>query len=410
MANPLNLASWLTAKRVRAQGLVLALCSWSIYVWDISGPGLLDRYGFLKGTDFVHLYTLGSLALTHRGADLYDMHSQAALVHQRIPGGADIVYLPVYPPQVSIFFAPLARLSYDWAVFLWLSVSTVIYAYSCYAVWRVCPNLREEKFTIFILAAAYPAFFHLILWGQTSALALACLTLAYFALRAENLFLAGIALGALAFKPQLGLAAAIVFLAMRNWTLIAGAILSAAAQFIVAWLYFGLDPLRQWFRMLHNIPSEWALLEPRPYQTHSLRAFWSMLVPSPAVSLVLYIVSAAFVLALLILCWRSPLSLGIRYSALLVVTVLVAPHLTVYDLVILAPAFLLLGDWVVAHRHHRLSLRLAALLYLVYLLPLAAPTARWTHLQLSVLAMSAIMGTLWQLAKTSVPELRERTR
>jgi len=407
MANGLNFASWLSAKRLRAQGLVLALCSWSIYVWDISGPGLRDRYGLLKGTDFVHLYTLGSLALAHRGSDLYDMQLQAALVQQRIPGGAGIVYLPVYPPQVSIFFVPLARLSYDWALFIWLTVSTLIYAYSCYAVWRVCPHLRDEKFTIFILATAYPAFFHLILWGQTSALALACFTLAYFALRAENYLLAGIAFGALAFKPQL---AAIVFIAMRNWTLIAGAILSAAAQFVLAWLYFGLDPLRQWFRMLHNVPSLLALLEPRPYQTHSLRAFWSMLVPSPTVSLVLYIVSAALVLALLILSWRSQLSLDIRYSALLIVTVLVAPHLTVYDLVILAPAFLLLGDWVVAHRHHHLTLRLATLLYFVYLLPLVAPAARWTHLQLSVLAMSAIVWTLWQLAKTSVPELGKGTR
>jgi hypothetical protein len=405
MANGLNFASWLSAKRLRAQGLVLALCSWSIYVWDISGPGLRDRYGLLKGTDFVHLYTLGSLALTHRGSDLYDMQSQAALVQQRIPGGTGIVYLPVYPPQVSLFFAPLARLSYDWALFIWLTVSTLIYACSCYAVWRVCPHLRDEKFTIFILAAAYPAFFHLILWGQTSALALACFTLAYFALRSKNYFLAGIAFGALAFKPQLGLVAAIVFIAMRNWTLIAGAIMSAAAQFVLAWLYFDLDPLRQWFRMLHNVPSLLALLEPRPYQTHSLRAFWSMLVPSPAVSLVLYIVSAALVLALLILSWRGQLSLDIRYSALLIVAVLVAPHLTVYDLVILAPAFLLLGDWVVAHRHHHLTLRLATLLYLVYLLPLVAPAARWTHLQLSVLAMSAIVWTLWQLAKTFVPGL-----
>jgi hypothetical protein len=124
----------------------------------------------------------------------------------------------------------------------------------------------------------------------------------------------------------------------------------------------------------------------------------------------LYIVSAALVLALLILSWRSQLSLGIRYSSLLVVTVLVAPHLTVYDLVILAPAFVLLGDWAVAHRHHHLTLRLAALLYLVYLLPLVAPAARWTHFQLSALAMSAIVWTLWQLGKPSVPELGKGTR
>jgi hypothetical protein len=99
------------------------------------------------------------------------------------------------------------------------------------------------------------------------------------------------------------------------------------------------------------------------------------------------------------------LSLGTRYSALLMVTALVAPHLTVYDLVILAPAFLLLGDWVVSNMEHGLTLRLSALLYLVYLLPLVAPLARWTHVQLSVLAMSAIIWTLWQLGKTSLPEL-----
>jgi alpha-1,2-mannosyltransferase len=404
MANEFNLPSWVTAKRLRAQGLVLALCLWSIYVWNISATGLRDRHGLLKGTDFVHLYTLGSLAFTHRGADLYDMHAQTALV-QRIQGVPDIVYLPLYPPQVSVFFSPLARFSYGWALVIWLTVTAAIYAYCCYAVWRVCPNLRSDKFTIFILAAAYPAFFHLVLWGQTSALALACFTLAYFALRTENYLLAGIALGTLAFKPQLGLAAAILFVGMRNWTLIAGAILSAAAQFVLAWLYFGLAPLRQWLRMLRNVPKVLALLEPRPYQTHSLRAFWGMLVPSPTVALLLYIVSAVFVLALLIWCWRSQLSLGVRYSALLVGTALVAPHLTVYDLVILAPAFLLLGDWVIANGRHHLTLRLAALLYLIYLLPLVGPLARWTRLQLSVLAMSAIIWTLWQLAKTSTPEL-----
>jgi hypothetical protein len=157
--------------------------------------------------------------------------------------------------------------------------------------------------------------------------------------------------------------------------------------------------------MLRNVPNVLALLEPRPYQTHSLRAFWTMLIPSRNVSLTLYIVSAAFLLALLILCWRSRLSLGTRYSALLMVTALVAPHLTVYDLVILAPAFLLLGDWVIANGRHHLTLRLGALLYLVYVLPLVGPLARWTRLQLSVLAMSAIIWTLWQLAKTSTPEL-----
>ena len=60
-------ASWLTAKRIRIHGLLLAVCLWTTYAVDISTPGLCDRYGLVKGTDFLHFYTLGSLALRGRG-------------------------------------------------------------------------------------------------------------------------------------------------------------------------------------------------------------------------------------------------------------------------------------------------------------------------------------------------------
>src|ERR1700674_2732581 len=122
-----TIATWLTAERLRAQGIVLALCLWSVYLWNIAAPGLLDRAGNLKGTDFLHFYTLGSLALAHRGADLYNMQAQAALAAQRVPAATGILYLPLYPPQVSLFFAPLARLSYPCALALWLSFSLLTY-------------------------------------------------------------------------------------------------------------------------------------------------------------------------------------------------------------------------------------------------------------------------------------------
>jgi hypothetical protein len=104
--------SWMTPKRLRAHGVILALCLWSVYVWNVSAPGLLDRAGNLKGTDFLHFYTLGSLALTHRGADLYSMQAQSQLAGELVPAAGGIRYLPLYPPQVSMFFAPLARWSY----------------------------------------------------------------------------------------------------------------------------------------------------------------------------------------------------------------------------------------------------------------------------------------------------------
>src|SRR5271155_135137 len=245
-------AAWLTPNRLRAHGLLLAFSLWSVYIWNMATPGLVDRAGNLKGTDFLHFYTLGSLALTHRCAELYlyNRKAQSDRAPHRFPAAAGIHYLPLYPPQVSILFAPFARLSYPWALICWLTLSSLIYALCGYALWRACPNLRQYRFTVLILALAFPAFWHLIAWGQTSALALACFTLAFFALRAQHDFLAGLALGCLIFKPQLAVAASLVFVVTLNWKVICGAILSGTSELAVAWRYYGPSPLREWMRAL----------------------------------------------------------------------------------------------------------------------------------------------------------------
>ena len=392
-------ANWFTAKRMLAHGAILAACLWSVYIWNLSTPGLLDRNGNLKGTDFLHFYTLGSLAVRHEGAELYDMNAQAALAAELVPEAAGKRYLPLYPPQVSILFAPFASLPYGWAFLLWTCCSAALYAICCYLIWRACPSLRPHGITVFLLAPAYPAFFHLIAWGQTSALALVSFTLMFFLLRERHRFLAGIALGLLIFKPQLGLAAAVVFLLIGEWRLVTGAVLSALAELSIGIAYYGLTPLREWLHMLRNTGSVLPWLEPRPYQTHSLRTFWSMLLPWSDVAFGLYVVSAAVVLALAVSLWRkndSPLAL--RYSSLLLATVLVAPHLTVYDLVVLAPALLLATDWLIGKKSSARG-PLAILLYLVYILPLLSPLLRWTHLQLSVIAMTACVYEIWRASR-----------
>ena len=399
---PATTPAWLTARRLRAHGFILALCLWSVYLWNVATPGLIDRAGNLKGTDFLHFYTLGSLALAHRGADLYNMDAQSQLSTQRVPAAAGIRYLPLYPPQVSIFFAPFARLSYPYALILWLALSSLIYGVCCYILWRACPNLSKNKLTVVILALAFPAFWHLIAWGQTSALALACFSVAFFALRAQREFLTGLALGCLIFKPQLALAAALVFVVTLNWKVIAGALLSATTQLAAAWLYYGPGPLHDWMHTPLTLPSLLPQLEPRLYQTHSLRTFWSMLIPWPAASLALYLITALLISALTVACWRSRLSLSLRYPALLLATVLLAPHLTVYDLVIFAPALLLLSDWIISQPDHAAARHFKLLLYLAFVLPLLGPLALWTHLQLSVPVMAALLYGIWNLGRKSV--------
>jgi len=168
----------------------------------------------------------------------------------------------------------------------------------------------------------------------------------------------------------------------------------------VGWLYYGTSVMRDYFHHLVHVRSLFSQLEPRPYQMHSLRSFWAMLVPWSHLAFALYVITAVAVLAMTLYCWRTRASLNLRFAALLIATVLVSPHLTVYDLVILAPAYLLLADWIVADG--RASARnLGMLLYLGYALPLFGPLSIWTHLQLSVPAMAAI---LWMIFRATEPQ------
>lgn len=393
----MNAEFWLTEKRIRIHGLLLAVCLWIVYAVTISTPGLLDRNGLVKGTDFLHFYTLGTLALHDRGDLLYDMRSQAELARQLVPQAPDSLYVPLYGPQVSLLFEPFARLSYGWALTAWLCVNVLIFFFCCYAVWTTCPNLQTHRWIVFILAIAFPGFFHLLAWGQTSGVALLCFTLAYLALRNDRKLLAGLLIGSLIFKPQLGIAAAVVFVFAREWNLIAAAIAAAFAQLATAWMHYGTEVMRAYWYALTHVGNVLSLLEPRLYQTHSLRSFWSLLLPWPHAAFALYVVSSVAALVLAFLCWKRLVSLEVRYAALLLATVLVSPHLTVYDLVILAPAFLLLGDWAVAHCNSQQAVSL--LLYSCYPLFLLGPLTRITHLQLSVIAMAALLWICWRAAE-----------
>jgi hypothetical protein len=76
----------------------------------------------------------------------------------------------------------------------------------------------------------------------------------------------------------------------------------------------------------------------------------------------------------------------------------VNPHLYVYDLVILAPAFILIADWTLSHSRDVLAKPMQQALYFSYALPLVGVTAPFTHVQASVVAMCALSGMLGVVA------------
>ena len=399
-----RLSKLLTPRRLAIYASLLASCLWSAYAIDLATPGLRDRAGNFKAADFLHFYTAATLIRNGRADVLYDPSVLAALQQKMLPQSAGTYFVAMYGPQVYLLFTPLATLPYGWAALIWSLLNCAIYAGCCYALWRSSPALKRCGHLVFLLAVAYPGFFSLIAFGQSSAPALVLFTLAFLALKIRQPFLAGLAIGCLIYKPQLGIAAAIVFTMAGEWRIIAGAAIAAATQLGLAWTLFGSEVLRHHAEMLLRLSPAQPFLEPKLYQMHSLRSFWMLLVPWRSGAMGLYLISAVAALAITVACWRKGCDLRLRYAALLFCTALVAPHLWIYDLVILVPAFVLTADWALESSSNPLKSLLGVVLYGCYVLPLLGPITSVIRLQLSVPAFAVCLWVLWSVIREPEPQ------
>jgi hypothetical protein len=129
-------------------------------------------------------------------------------------------------------------------------------------------------------------------------------------------------------------------------------------------------------------------MEPNKYHMHSWRTFFDLLgLPGP-LALGAYAITSAITLAGAVLCWLTRGPLALRFSVLLIATVLVDPHLYAYDLVLLIPAFLLLWDWVLGESEPPPAF--LWLVYICYLSPLFVTLADVARLQLSPLLLGVL--------------------
>jgi hypothetical protein len=408
-------AKFLTPRRVRAHATILAVCLWGVCAVDFLVPGSYDRAGNIKFQDFLSFYISGKLIAQARAADLYNQPARdaemLAIVRTQVATDAFVrppttptnVRLPnLYGPQFSLLFVSLARFPFLVAAQVWVTLSLIFFFACIHLVLRSCPSLLPYSRTVTLCAVAFPPLFHFFVRGQNSVLVLVCFTAAYLACRTQRGWLAGIALGFLIFKPQFLVAIPLLLLLSRAWKPFVALLVSAAAQLAFTRIYFGPAVMHAYFAALQHISRaiDTAELSLAPIQMHSLRPFWSLLIPWPGVALVLYALSSIAVVALAAVVWKSSAPLALRFSALTLAAVLVNPHLFVYDLLVLAPALLLVVDWTLTNPQHPSSSALRLLAYLSFLLPLFGPLSQWTHVQLSVPAFTLLLWLLWRNSAT----------
>jgi alpha-1,2-mannosyltransferase len=394
----------LNARRIRAHALILAVCLWGSCALDYSKSGLFDRAGNIKFQDFLQFPISARLIAQGRAADLYDDQVLAEGI-RGIVGNTPVHLRYFYGPQVALPFRLLGRFSFLTQAEIWMALSLLIYLVCIAQIYRHCGGLRSHGKLVAICAIAYPPLFHFFMRGHLSAVLLLFVTAGYLAFRGQREWLAGIALGFLIVKPQFLVAIPFILLLAKAWKVFSGLVISAGAQLAFSYFYFGEPVMRAYFSMLGYSAERPASTElsQSAIQMHSLCSFWELLIPWPRGVWSFYLPCALAVMVLAAAIWRSSSPRSIRYSALILASVLVNPHIYIYDLLALAPIFLLLADWCMKHAQHRFTPALGVLLYLAFLLPLFGPLARWTHLQFSVIVFVGLLCTLYRMDRVRVP-------
>src|SRR5262249_23741428 len=195
--------------------------------------------------------------------------------------------------------------------------------------WRPVSRDLPDPMLVAAAAAAFPPFWNLVLYGQATILIVAAFWAGWTALERDRRVLAGFALGLLLLKPQFAIPLAVVTLACGEWRMIAGAAASIAVQIAIVLVWCGRSVLEAYLAVVPVLMQPGDLLEPKPFQSHSLRAITRL---APAwMGVPAWVALSVVVLICTVQVWKSAAPIRVRVGMVILASVLVNPHLIVYD-------------------------------------------------------------------------------
>jgi Glycosyltransferase family 87 len=185
---------------------VLTLVSY-LLTTNWTGAFPRDKATLVLGRDFLNLWMYGVAAFAPDPARYYDLATyNDALAHMLGPGYPGQNW--PNPPTALVVMAPFGLLNYFPALLAWFSVSGLAFT--------LAGRREVADWRVLAIVLVSPAALMCVLSGQSSLLTTAAL-LAIFASLDERPIMAGVLIGLLTVKPQLGILFPFALIASKRW-------------------------------------------------------------------------------------------------------------------------------------------------------------------------------------------------
>lgn len=379
---------WLNAQRVHLYARLLAAISiMGVAGWTLIYAGVINPHDKQSlGFDFIALWSASSLTLAGEPAAAYEAARVMETARLAIPS-LEPIYLWSYPPTFLIAVLPLGLLPHVPAFLIWTGLMLAAFIATAR---RIVPSPDAAW-----IALAFPATYINLFHGQTALLAAALFGGAMLCLDKRPV-LAGILIGLLSYKPQLGLLIPLALLCGRHWItfgVAAAVTLGLAGTSVVL---FGIESWTGFLdnsRLIGNYLQEGFPWGKMPALYATLRLVGIGAGPAIAMQAILALAVAAMVAWVW---WRKP-SIALRAATLAMGALLVTPYVYDYDFTIagVAIAFLAVESQRNGWRPGEREILLAAWLSPAFM----SAVAQYTFIQIGFFCSLAVFFIAFRRAR-----------
>jgi glycosyl transferase family 87 len=386
-------AKWFTRPRISIYATASVVISAAVITWELTGDGITDPAGRPVGTDFISFWTVSSALLSGNTRAIYLPEALAALEQALLPPEHSMFFAWQYPPIALLLVYPLAILPYLWSLASWLAVGIVCYLT---LLWRILP----QPLTLWA-GLGFPTVLLIVQHGQNALLTTALLGSALLLLNHRPI-VAGILVGFLTFKPQLGLLLPVAFVIGRYWATLISAIVSSIALIALSVVLFG---SAIWHDFFANIQLTRDILDDGLvpyYKMQSVFAAVRLVGGSLSLAYGLQALAAIGAAAAVAWVWKRAADPDLKNAALAVATPLATPFILDYDVLIVVPAI----AWLTRKAGNEgMPPWQGTTLALLWVTPLVSRTVgAYANLPLAPFVMTAVLVSI--LARVSPPRHR----